>query len=163
MKILIVEDDEFKGRRVAEVAQESLKDAEILFSRSVNSGMGALQEEDPDILVLDMSLPTFDVGPNEPGGRPQNFGGLELLRQMERLGISIPTIVITQYTRFFQGSEEIELDVLVDELENDYPKIFSGLIYYNSSQGKWRISLKRMLRYVEKERKRHGSRASFNS
>src|SRR5215469_6069010 len=107
MKVLIVEDDEFKRRRIAQVVRDSFPDVELTLERSVNSGLNGIVDGRPDIVLLDMSLTTFDVGPRESGGKPQNFGGLEILRQMDRLQIVIPVIVITQHERFAAGRKEI--------------------------------------------------------
>ena len=56
MKILIVEDDVFKQRRLEEAAEEIVPTAEINSARSVNGGMSAIQNFEPDLILLDMSL-----------------------------------------------------------------------------------------------------------
>jgi CheY-like chemotaxis protein len=145
VKIVIIEDDEFKRNRVEEVVRECKPQAEIILERAVNSGLKAIVERHPDLLLLDMSLTTFDVGPSELGGRPQNFGGLEILRHMERLGLSIPVIVITQHERFAAGTEEIHLSALHKELQEEHGEKFKGLVYYNSAKGRWRVQLRTMI------------------
>ena len=152
MKVLIVEDDEYKQRWIAEAVRSCLSDAEILTARSVNAGLKNAEEQAPDVLLLDMSLTTFDIGPDEPGGRPQNFGGLEILRQMDRLDLVVPTVVITQHGSFESASGEVGIDVLGEELKRDFPASFRGLIYYNTSQGGWKVHLKKILRQLAKEK-----------
>jgi hypothetical protein len=98
-----------------------------------------------------MSLTTFDVGPTESGGRPQNFGGLEILRQMDRLGICVPVIVITQHERFARGSQEILLSTIRSELEEQHDQVFKGLVYYNSATGGWEKQLRGLMREILKE------------
>jgi CheY-like chemotaxis protein len=146
MKILIVEDDEFKRNSVAEVVRKCRPEAEVTLERAVNSGLKAIVEKHPDVILLDMSLTTFDLGPSELGGRPQNFGGLEILRQMDRLELSIPVIVITQHERFATGTQEIHLSALYKELIEEHSQNFKGLIYYNSAKGRWRHELRTMIR-----------------
>src|SRR3989442_6287310 len=133
MKVLIVEDDEFKQRRIAQVVRNCCPESELRLERSVNSGLKAILDQHPDLILLDMSLTTFDVGPGEPGGRPQNFGGIEILRQMERLELIIPVIVITQHERFASGSQEIHLSAVNRELREQHGQVFKGLVYYNSA------------------------------
>lgn len=150
MKILIIEDDEFKEAKIAEVTQDALPDASLRFARSVNAGMTKIEEERPDVILLDMSLTTFEVTSEEPGGRPQNFGGLEVLSIMQRLGLSIPTIVITQYRRFMKGDDEVPIDHLARELSAEHPESFQTIIYYKMSQGKWKSELRRWLLRFQK-------------
>ena len=95
-----------------------------------------------------MSLTTFDVGPRESGGRPQNFGGLEILRHMERLQIVIPVIVITQHERFAAGRKEIHLAAVHKELEEEHGQVFKGLVYYNSAKGSWEKILRTLINKI---------------
>lgn len=68
MKVLIVEDDEFKGRRIEQVLRDYQPDVDLRLERSVNSGLKGIVEHSPELVLLDMSLTTFDVGPSEAGG-----------------------------------------------------------------------------------------------
>jgi DNA-binding LytR/AlgR family response regulator len=150
MKVVIIEDDEFKQRRIAQAVNDLWPDVEMSIGRSVNSGLTCIRDFRPDAILLDMSLTTFDVGPGEPGGRPQNFGGIEVLRQMDRLHIIVPVIVITQHERFVAGSHEVHLSALHKELTEEHASVFKGLIYYNSAAGIWERHLRTLLRQVLK-------------
>ena len=155
MKILIIEDDEFKQKRLAQAVRQLLPDAQLLTERSVNSGLKGIVDQRPDLILLDMSLTTFDVGPSEPGGRPQNFGGIEVLRQMDRLEIVIPVIVITQHEKFATSNqEEVHLSALQNELKEDFEAVFNGLIYYNSAAGSWEKNLRTLINEVLKKLKK---------
>jgi CheY-like chemotaxis protein len=157
MKVLIIEDDEFKAKRIAHVVQRLIPTVDLRPERSVNSGLSAIVDQKPDLVLLDMSLTTFDVGPNEPGGRPQNFGGIEVLRQMDRLQIGIPVVVITQHERFAAGNQEVHLSAVNQELKEQHEDIFEGLIYYNSAAGHWERELRQVLsRLVKKGGRLHG-------
>jgi CheY-like chemotaxis protein len=146
VKVLIIEDDEFKQRRIAQVVGGIRPDATVILERSVNAGLNGIKNEQPDLILLDMSLTTFDVGPGEPGGRPQNFGGMEILRQMERLELTIPVVVITQHERFAKGKQEVHLTALHRELAERHGQVFKGLIYYNSAKGGWERPLREQIR-----------------
>lgn len=150
MKILIIEDDEFKRKRIEQVVRDFMPDAILKMERSVNSGLNGIVEERPSLVLLDMSLTTFDVGPSEPGGRPQNFGGMEILRQMDRLQISCPVIVITQHEKFATGNHEVNLSAVHKELKEEHGHLFKGLIYYNSATGNWEQKLRTLINEVKK-------------
>jgi CheY-like chemotaxis protein len=160
MKILIIEDDEFKQRRIAQVTKTIVPDSDVQAERSVNSGLKRIVEWSPDLVLLDMSLTTFDVGPGEPGGRPQNFGGIEILRQMERLAISIPVIVITQHERFASGTGEVHLSAVHKELKEQHGHIFQGLIYYNSAAGRWERYLRTFILQLTNRDGEHGRKGT---
>ena len=146
--ILIVEDDEFKQRRIEQVVRDTVPEAAIISERAVNSGLIAIEKRRLDLILLDMSLTTFAVGPGEPGGRPRNFGGLEILRQMQRKGIVVPVIVITQHERFAKGNQEVHLNTVRRELTEEHSQLYRGLIYYNSAAGDWEKDLRGKLARV---------------
>jgi len=142
MIIWLVEDDRYKGEKIRdELERRFRKEVHIAEARSANSAIRMLSEGKPDLMVLDMSLPTFDIGPEESGGRPQGFGGVEVLREMERRDISIPVVVVTQYEVFESEEERISLAELRARLNLDYPGNFRELVYYEASTEKWRVDL----------------------
>src|SRR4051794_38117306 len=97
MNILLVEDDEFKAADILKVLGESLPGAEIIRAMSVTSALKAIHSSSFFLIVLDMSLPTFEMTGPGGGGSPQGQGGLEVLRLARRLQNSSPFIVVTQY------------------------------------------------------------------
>lgn len=151
MKVLIVEDDDFKRRKIADAVEEILPDAEVVLEKSVNSGLKAIVEQNPALVLLDMSLTTFDVGPNEAGGRPQNFGGIEILRHMDRLELKVPVIVITQHERFANSGREVRLSAMMKDLTEQHGDLFRGLVYYNSAAGAWQNQLKGLIKKCLRE------------
>jgi CheY-like chemotaxis protein len=137
MNLLLVEDEEAKERHIAAFVSRLLPHANLRIAHSVRSAMDSLLKEIPDLLILDMSLPTFDIGPNESGGRPQGFGGLELMRNMELEEIRCPTIVLTGYEAFTKSGGQVTLDALSAELAREHPEVFKGIFHFNSAYGDW--------------------------
>ena len=87
-----------------------------------------------DFILLDMSLPTYDVGPSETGGRPQSFGGRELLRYIDRKNIIIPVIVVTQYERFNKGQEYLDLDGLHKMLMREHSLTYRACVLCGTNE-----------------------------
>src|SRR5258706_4567715 len=145
MYLLLVEDEDPKRRHIATYLKEIVPDAELGVARSVRSALDCLDARVPDVIQLDMSLPTFDVGPSEGGGRPQGFGGVELMRNMELDAVICPVIIITGYDAFTKAGGQVGLDVLNAELTNNHPESFRGMIHYNSAYGDWQQRLKELL------------------
>ncbi len=136
MKIWLIEDDGFKRDKLRSVLREMFASAEIHEARSAKSAFNLLTRGMPNLIVLDMSLPTFDIGPYESGGRPQGFGGIEVLREMERREIVVPVIVVTQYEVF--GEERLGIRELAKRLATEHSKTFTALVYYESASEHWK-------------------------
>lgn len=142
MKVLIADDELPKLSKIEELVSEVLPNAERIFARSVRAAISAICSVRLDLVILDMSLPTFDIAAGEPGGRPQGFGGIEVLRHMDFHGKNSPVIVVTQYTAFFEKGEPVPLDVLQSRMLTEHPKSFCGCIYYGAMNEAWRRQLR---------------------
>ncbi|ETI64920.1 hypothetical protein C100_04765 [Sphingobium sp. C100] len=140
--ILLVEDEAPKRRHIEKLLSELTPRAIVLSARSVNSALDALETSDINLLILDMSLPTFDVGERERGGRPQGFGGTEVLRHMAMAEIVCPTVVITGYEGFVrEGGSTVDLAQLRAELIDEFPEVLRAVLHYNSTFDEWKTVL----------------------
>jgi CheY-like chemotaxis protein len=141
MRVLLIEDEDPKRRHILAEFRRIVADASVAVAKSVTSALDAIERERPDLLLLDMSLPTFDISDQEDGGRPQGFGGIEILRYLDLQEVRVPTIVITGYEAFPKAGGQLDLEGLRKELEKDFPDIFLGLLHYNSSLEEWKHEL----------------------
>lgn len=150
LKILLVEDEVPKQEHILNSLREIRPLAKVAIARSVRSAIEAMQSTPPpQLMLLDMSLPTFDVGPKESGGRPQNFGGVEVLRYMDLYELHFPTIVITAYEAFSRAGRAVDHGSLDEQLREEHPKSYRGLIYYNSLFSEWRTALSGLIKSIE--------------
>jgi CheY-like chemotaxis protein len=145
MNILFVEDDENKRKQISAFILEIIPNCELRIERSLQSGLRNLRTDLPGLVLLDMTLPNYDQGPDEPGGQPQIFGGREFLRQMDRFDIVVPVIVITQFGTFGKGSSSRNLGDLDAELRAVHGMIYKGVVYYNAAIHGWKEELKRLI------------------
>jgi CheY-like chemotaxis protein len=136
VNIWLIEDDGFKRDKLRGCLEELVPGANIHEARSAKSALMLMRGDRPDLVILDMSLPTFDIGPMEAGGRPQGFGGVEVLREMERKDVTAPVIVVTQYEVF--GEERMSLKELEERLADRHSSRFSGLIFYEAATEQWK-------------------------
>jgi CheY-like chemotaxis protein len=144
--ILLVEDEAPKRTHIERFLKSLSSEITITIAQSVNSALDALEKQLPDLLLLDMSLPTFDVGERESGGRPQGFGGIEILRYMEMAETNCPTIVITGYEAFLrEAGKPVELSQLRTEWEEEFPQCLKGVLHYNSTYDEWKTGLGKAL------------------
>jgi CheY-like chemotaxis protein len=145
MRILIIEDDSNKMQRIASEIREIRKDVQLTEARSYQSGVRHLMSGQFDFLLLDMSLPIFDISPEEDGFQVDPFSGRNILEEMYRKNMLVPTAVITMFETFGDGADLMTLDELARDLAAKYPAIYRGAIYYNSSEINWKESLKKLI------------------
>ena len=145
MKVLIAEDEYQKLRHLRAFVTDNITDPIILEARSVRSAIDQLEEERPHLVLLDMSLPTFDVAPGESGGRPQGFGGAEVMRYMDFLGIVAPVVVVTAYEGFEDKGKSVDLSLLEARLRDDHASTFRGIVYYSGLASDWQTPLKTLV------------------
>lgn len=140
--LLLVEDDDPKRDRIKKFLLRTMREIEIREARSVRSALRQIREHPPEILILDMSLPTFDISEIESGGRPQGFGGKEILKYLQRYDITCPAIVVTSYEAFLIDAQNyLRLEDMDRDLEDTFPTNYFGLVYYNSLYGDWEEKL----------------------
>lgn len=142
MKVLLIEDDSHKAHQIAEFIRTTYLDVDLVERRSFQSGMSEIWAARPPVVLLDMTLPTFDVVEGETGGRMRNLGGREVIEEISALGIGCATIVITQFETFGQGEELQTLDQIGKHLAASFPAVYAGTVYYHPAQSGWRLSLK---------------------
>lgn len=145
MRILIADDETPKLNRLDEFVRTVYPLADIDFARSVKSAIASMTALLPDLVLLDMSLPTFDVAPGEPGGRPQGFGGIEVLRYMDFYELAAPVIVVTQYEAFTEKGKNVDLRSLSDRMRSDHGSSFRDCVYFGRIHDEWQKDLKKKM------------------
>jgi CheY-like chemotaxis protein len=152
MKILIVEDDFDKRQKIKNYIFDSFgKTTVVREKESLRSGLKEVVEgEGYDLLLLDMSMPSFDVGADEPGGgTPESFAGKELMSQMKLRNICIPVVVITQYDTFEEGT--VSLEDLSKDFVIEFGDFFLGAVFYSSAIDGWKAELAEYLKHLEEK------------
>lgn len=146
---LLVEDEGPKLAHIRRFMRESFSNVSVSDARSVSTALDAIDEEVFDLLLLDMSLPTFDVGHGEHGGRPQGFGGIEILRHISMAGLALPTIVLTGYEAFpDEAGTLIDLNTLRARMTEEFPETVVAVVHFNSSLDDWKMSLRPVIERI---------------
>jgi CheY-like chemotaxis protein len=143
--VLIVEDDENKSRQLSEFIRKSLTDAVVTERRSYRSGLYHIVHSELSLILLDMSMPTFDVSSQERGGRTRAYGGRDILDEMRRRKITTRVIVVTQFETFGEGADRTTLAELDSELKASFPGNYLGSVYYHPAQSNWQDDLRRIM------------------
>lgn len=139
--ILLAEDEAHKSKNVRDLCASHYPEACITEAASVRSAISRLGRECFDLILLDMSLPTFDVADGEGGGRPQGAGGMEILNEFERLRSAPRVIVVTQYADFSIDGKWYLVSELERELREEHGDVFLGLVEFDNANSDWKRSL----------------------
>lgn len=145
-KILFVEDNLIKAEAVSKFIQDQSKDFSIINKDSFRGGLKEIIRQDYDLILLDMSLPTWRRGdaPNQEGF--ERFGGLTIMREMKRKKRIIPTVVITMFNEFGIGQSFIDLTELDKHLKSEFEDFYLGYVKYSSSENKWEDELLKFIK-----------------
>ena len=136
MKVLFIEDNPQKLKQVSDFLKQQYSNIELTIRKSYNSGLRELIKNDSyKLILLDMSLPNYDIEPGESGGDFEKFAGKFLLSEMYRRDIITKVLIITMYLNYVD--EEFSL-----ELKDNFPN-YLGVVYYNVKEPDgWKNELK---------------------
>lgn len=149
MKILLVEDDNHKAEQVADYLKAEINELNLVIAKSFHSGMLALEKADFNIILLDMSMPTYDVDIGDVFNRHRNYAGEDFLYEMQNLNIMIDTIIITQYDVIGEGKNQMDAKQLNNRYKDEFSDFYRGLIRYDSSITRWKDELLTKIKEIE--------------
>jgi CheY-like chemotaxis protein len=141
MNVLLIEDDEFKAADVTKVLAEYCPELSLQRATSVSSALKAITAQTFSLVILDMSLPTFELSGPGGGGSPQSQGGLEVLRLATRLEKVTPFIVITQYPDIELDGRDVPLSQAPRTLRSRFGLRVKACILYEFDGDAWRSVL----------------------
>ena len=144
-KILLIEDDKKKTEDIRAFLSSYLSDVDLVIKESYQSGLRELLFNSYDLLLLDMSIPTWDRSSKESGGNYEKFGGYKILKETVRKRKSVRTILITMFDDFGEGDTSITLSELNQMLESEFPEIYKGAVFYSSRESNWKDELKTLV------------------
>jgi len=75
INVLLIEDDSKKIDDICEYVNGTLHCSNIIIKESYQSGIREILANTYELLLLDMSIPTYDKTPFESGGHYEKFGG----------------------------------------------------------------------------------------
>lgn len=145
MKILLVEDDEHKMNDIINHLSSLHKKFEIKTAKSVESGVQAAYDDHFDLILLDMTIPNFDITEKSDGGKSFKNGGELIVRELLDEGIEFCCAVITQYETF--NNETI--DQISQRIKQVCGKNYYGYVKYSTNNDSWKGNLKELIEDVE--------------
>lgn len=144
-KILLVEDDPNKVKQIVEYLnseKHQLPSFDLEIKKSFQSGLNAILYNKFDLILLDMSMHTFDRTINEPGGEHMQFAGEDILKEMYWNDIPTKAIIVTQYDIIGEKS----LSELKDYWQREFTDIYVGTVFYGVDESNWKPELLKFLK-----------------
>lgn len=144
-RILIVEDNQKKLEKLRSFLERDFPNIEIEERTSYNSASKeiVLNYQNYDLILLDMSMQTYDVSDDESGGEPEPLAGKNILKQIYLRNIPTKVIVVTMYENYVDGTRIKQLD---QELLSDFKDNYCGYIFFTHSNLDWAIKLKELIK-----------------
>lgn len=142
MKVLVIEDNDIKYGHIQACLDEARLIIEPIRAPSYQSGLQALiKRVDFGCVILDMTLPVYDVHHGIVSVNTLTFGGRLVLREAVRRGIAARIVVLSQYDVFPRGQKEITFAELRAELMEEYKNLVLGCVRMDTSSIGWRKEL----------------------
>ena len=145
-RILLVEDYEEKAKDIRKFIQEKFPYVTLYNCSAYHSAQEMIfeAEQDYDLILLDMSMSTFDLNDDASGGLPEPAAGQNILEGMYLRNISTPVIVVTMYNVFGRK----ELATFDKELKEQYPENYRSYVFYSAQKGDWRSKLEQQIKSI---------------
>ncbi|MCG6398902.1 response regulator [Vibrio fluvialis] len=149
MKICVIEDSPQKLEKILTLLKFSLPNINITSLGSYQSGLKYIKAENPELVILDMTLPTFDRGAGKREGRMRPFGGEDVMRKMQLNNIQSKVIVVTQFSSFDDGDEKVDYKTLFTRCKIEFKGLFIEGIKYSHSSDDWMNELSSIINKVK--------------
>ncbi len=145
--ILLVEDNIQKKDKILDFIKSIDSMNIVAVASSFTSGCQIVDNygSECDIILLDISLPTYDKNNLSPGGNFRSFAGKEIARKIIRKKMKMKIIFITQYNSFSENRKSYNFQELKAELIKDCKYNFLGMIQFDSTKENWKIDLNKLI------------------
>lgn len=146
-KLLIVEDDDPKLEQLQSIIKSEFPEYEISIAKSLNSACKLIDNQEFNLVLLDMSLPTFDGGKTiSSSGRQKTLGGRDFLRYLVECEVNLPVFVVTGFKDFPIENKNIQLAELDKSLKKEFTEIYRGNVFFSHSNDDWKEKIREILR-----------------
>jgi hypothetical protein len=142
MKVLLIEDTEHKKDLIASFVEVEFPSILLELRKSYNSGLREIiKNQDYSLILLDMSLPNYDITLGETGGDFESEAGKFLLQEMYRRDININVAIVTMYKNF---TDEDFNSGLKERFKN-----YLGVVYFNfNDPDSWKNELRTIFKNI---------------
>ena len=115
MRIIFIEDHPLKQAQINKYINERFPETDIINKNSYISGLKELihNYDNYDLLLLDISMPNYDISSDDSGGDWMPLAGKKILKEMYLRDIPTKAVVVTMHGSFDDGTRITELDEII--------------------------------------------------
>lgn len=143
MNILIIEDNPLKREKVHEFISGNY-DVRLFEAASFNSGLNLVLSKTFDLVILDMSMPTFDRTDATHGGRFRTLAGKDIATRLSKLKKLVPFVILTGYKDFSVNSQSLSIEQ-IDESLRSMGSDYKGCIFFDAVDSVWKEQLSEII------------------
>jgi CheY-like chemotaxis protein len=148
MEILIADDQSEKHRTIEEFLNESFQSCSIDHSYSFKSTRDKIISKKYDIILLDMTMPSFDSKQNVEimsEVKKRALAGRDIVQTMNYRCINSHVIIVTQFDVFGRHNQLTSIEEIATDLIHTYPNLVKGYILWDYQGDSWKDSLKKLI------------------
>lgn len=149
MKILIVEDDDYKLERIKSFAEKEFGSVVMIARDNLKVALEAIAEDSYDLIFVDMAIPSHPTMAGQGTPVPFNTGGLSVLMELAALNRKDHCIIITQYPDIEISGEYIPLDQVKEKLPLLLECEVLACIFYDEDNDIWQNELTAVFKDVK--------------
>ncbi|WP_376710948.1 hypothetical protein [Pseudochrobactrum lubricantis] len=152
LRVLLVEDEEHKTTDLVNRLNFAFPKLNLHVARSVREAVLEVLENEFELVVLDMALPTFsDASRDEGGGGvSQAIGGVEVLRSLQSANQMCNIIIVTQYPEIIISGERVKLNQIGKVVSRRYNQNILGVVLYSFKTIAWEENFDKLLGAMSK-------------
>ena len=149
MKILLIEDHPLKQAQITKFVLEKFSGSQIETKNSYISGLKELKlhHNSYDLLLLDISMPNYDISPEDSGGDWMPLAGKNILKEMYLRDINTKAIVITMHGSYDHATRITDLH---SDLQQEFADNYIGYVYYSQINEDWKENLCQLINSLKK-------------
>ena len=146
VNVLIVEDQNEKFRAIKSYLSDIMFQSNFFHAWDVQTALQLMfsNETHFDLVILDMTLPIE----SSIGAELKSLAGLSILKILNDHQLSIPCILMTQYTNWFteaQLNNRIFIDNLNTYCKDNYSKFYKGAIRFSHTELAWQKKIEKII------------------
>jgi len=148
MKILIVENDDYKLRDILKWVETHFSNSQIDTATSFRAAGLLLRKKIYDLCLLDMALPSFSDSDNSTSKDSHTIAGRQLINFAEKTETVKKVVIITQFNQFAEHTEDISFETMMGMLQAECPKVYLGAVRYCIGDDSWEKELSEILKTI---------------
>lgn len=143
MRVLLVEDDEYKQTKVEAALRSLFSDLELVVAKTVRDAVTCMQGDGYDHIVLDIALPSHGQVPGGGAGLPMPAGGIEILLEISYQSRRDPVTILTQYPEIEYDGKLVDLARARRFLNRNIQATIIDVIHFEMDNEHWRDQLRK--------------------